>query len=221
MSKRTVAAPTESTCIICGEPTHPLHDLEESVIYDVCAACGFIYKQPEYHLSPTEEHQEYIGRAHEDNIAYITYLNSVINTSIVPLEGVQTILDFGSGPKPLLTELLLRRGYHVDHYDPFFQDNPIYLGKTYDLIIMNEVLAHVHRPMPTLEHLIEHLAEGGRLLILTQFRTVDDMDFSSWWYKEDPTHVGFYQDTTFVTIATILGLSIETNNHIDRLILTR
>jgi hypothetical protein len=47
------------------------------------------------------------------------------------------------------------------------------------------------------------------------------MDFSSWWYKEDPTHVGFYQDTTFVTIATILGLSIETNNHIDRLILTR
>lgn len=221
MNRKIVDTPADLTCVICGEPTRPLHDMEEDILYDVCDACGFLYKRPEYHLSPPEEQQEYLKQTNEDNIAYITYLNSVIQSSITPLENIHSILDFGSGPKPLLSELLKHRGYQVDHYDPFFQDDPQYLGNTYDLIILNEVLAHVHRPMPTLRHLLDHLEPNGSLLILTQFRTVDELDFFSWWYKEDPTHVGFYQDKTFVHIANILGLTIQSNNHIDRLRMTR
>jgi hypothetical protein len=38
---------------------------------------------------------------------------------------------------------------------------------------------------------------------------LSESEFADWWYHRDPTHVCFYQRTTFEWIASWLGFSVE------------
>jgi SAM-dependent methyltransferase len=211
-----------STCTICNNKVHPLIDEVLDVTYDVCNSCGFIYKQPLYHLSKEDEKKRYLKHHNDDdNIGYKTYLKSFMKESILTMENVQTILDFGSGPNPILKKLLQNEGYEVDDYDPFFNDDQQYKDKKYDLIVLTEVLEHVFSPIQVLEELKNCLNVGGRLLIMTQFRNMSEQDFLNWWYHRDTTHVGFYNYKTFQAIAKMLDLKIISTNKIDRIILTK
>ena len=209
-------------CRICGGHTHPLVDDELDVTYDVCQTCGFIYKQPLYHLGLDAEKSRYLSHHNaDDNVSYVTYLQAFIETSIHPLQGIQTILDFGSGPNPVLRRLLEQDGYVVADYDPFFHDDKSYRDNHYDLIVLTEVLEHIHHPLSAMEHLVDLLNDQGRILIMTQFRTMNETAFLNWWYRRDTTHVGFFNDKTFATIAKRLSLTIEYSNHIDRILLSK
>ena len=208
--------------MICGEHTHPLVDNELDVTYDVCINCDFIYKQPLYHLTLSEEQTRYLQHHNDDdNVSYVAYLKAFLETSIRPLSGVKTILDFGSGPNPVLRKLLEQNGYVVTDYDPFFHDDKTYQTKRYDLIVMTEVLEHIHQPMNAMKHLRELLHQNGRILIMTQFRNMDETAFLKWWYRRDTTHVGFYNTKTFQTIASKLELRVGQTNHIDRITLSK
>lgn len=212
---------TINSCKICGDRTHPLVDEQLDVTYDVCTTCDFIYKQPYYHVPLPEEKERYLfHHNNEDNIGYVTYLTAFMKESILPLTGVHTILDFGSGPEPMLQNLLLQRGYQVDAFDPFFNNDLSYQTNTYDLIVLTEVLEHIHEPLKTLHHLLDRLSPGGRILIMTQFRSMSEEDFLTWWYRRDVTHVGFFNEDTFVYLANALHCTIEYMNHIDRIVLS-
>jgi SAM-dependent methyltransferase len=175
-----------------------------------------------YHLDAESEKERYLSHHNDEgNIGYVTYLTAFIETSVHPLTGVKSILDFGSGPYPMLQKLLQQEGYTVDAYDPFFLDNQDYLTKQYDLIILTEVLEHIFDPLVTLQGLLDRLNPGGRIVIMTQFRTMDETEFLKWWYRRDPTHVGFYHQDTFTKLAQTLSCTIENSNNTDRITFQR
>ena len=49
--------------------------------------------------------------------------------------------------------------------------------------------------------------DGGLLGIMTQIYS-PDIDYKKWWYKNDPTHIVFYQKETFDFIAEKYNLEI-------------
>jgi len=124
----------------------------------------------------------------------------------VPPEG--KLLDFGSGPGPVLAELLKQEGHTVDLYDPFFASSKGIWRKTYHAITMTEVLEHLEKPRADLERLVGRLKKGGVLSVMTLFHPQDRQSFGVWWYRRDPTHVGFYTRRTLAKIADVLGLEL-------------
>lgn len=220
MNKRIVQ--TNHYCMICGDKTSSLDDPQLELSYDVCNACGFIYKQPTFHVGLEQEKARYLEHHNDErNIAYKTYLEQFIQSHISPLKGIKTILDFGSGPTPLLAQLLALKGFEVTDYDPFFHNDLDYQNNTYDLIILTEVLEHIFDPLTALEHLLPLLEKGGKILIMTQFRDMNIEDFLTWWYRRDITHVSFFNNQTFTCIADYLNLEIIENNHKDVILYTK
>jgi 2-polyprenyl-3-methyl-5-hydroxy-6-metoxy-1,4-benzoquinol methylase len=147
-----------------------------------------------------------------DNEDYIQYMETFIKSHVRPLKNVKTILDFGSGPYPILGNRLEKHGYTVTGFDPFFQPNTDYKTHTYDLIILQEVLEHIQDPNTELDELCGLLNPGGFLLIQTGFRYTEDEAFFRWWYVRDLTHIAFYSMKTFEYISNNYPLDIVSTN---------
>jgi CTP:phosphocholine cytidylyltransferase-like protein len=58
---------------------------------------------------------------------------------------------------------------------------------------------------------------NGILAIMTLFINAK-IDYKSWWYKNDPTHVVFYHEDTFVYLANRFGLEIIFNDKVSIII---
>lgn len=210
------AADTTNFCILCGHETHSLTDPQYPYFYHVCEHCQLIVKDPTCYPSLTQEEYRYQQHNNDESSeGYIEYMDTFIRNHIAPLRGIETILDFGSGPYPMLTNRLVLQGYHVEYFDPFFHDDPSYRNKTYDAIVLVEVLEHMHHPLQELKRLLPLLREGGYLIIRTRFRNMDEMGFCTWWYRRDETHVAFFNTRTFHYLTTIFPLRIAHNNYYD------
>ena len=80
----------------------------------------------------------------------------------------RTGFDFGSGPSPVLAELLSsNHGYTMDIYDKFYSPLKIYKNKKYDLVISTEVVEHLDNPIIYFKLFKELLNEQGTLSIMT------------------------------------------------------
>lgn len=97
-------------------------------------------------------------------------------------------------------------GFPTAIYDSFFWPDPTPLKTTYDFIVASEVLEHFYQPMVDLELIWTCLKPGAWLGVMTQIFT-PETDFSSWYYRRDPTHVVFYSRQTFQWIATHFGFT--------------
>jgi len=133
-------------------------------------------------------------------------------------EQAVTILDYGSGPSPVLATILKKQGYNTDIYDPYYA--PQEPSKQYDLITSTEVFEHLRNPLETLTHIKELLKSNGYLAIMTKFLPASK-DFRAWRYKDDTTHISFYSPKTFSQIAKLLGLSVIKHNNEDTIILAK
>lgn len=149
-----------------------------------------------------------------ENTGYVTMLHSFLEKSVLHFHNsINTALDFGSGPVPVLASILEEKGCSVDFYDVYFAPEPIYQNKTYDLITCTEVLEHLANPLETLLLLNTLLKPGGILAVMTLFHPADgsaegDGKFKRWWYRRDPTHISFFRPETFEFLTRILGLSL-------------
>lgn len=119
-------------------------------------------------------------------------------------------LDFGSGPEPVLAAIFRASGHIVACYDPFYAPDPAPLSgcERYDFITCCEVAEHLHDSAGEFERLAGLLRPGGILGIMTEFQT-DDARFAEWYYREDRTHVVFFQAYTLMRLAERLGMRIE------------
>lgn len=131
-----------------------------------------------------------------------------------------SILDYGSGPAPVLVQLLNSEGFNAFGYDPFFGDQVVPgvvvtaslagLGP-FDAVVSTEVVEHFRTPRMEWGKMISLIRPGGILVVVTSL-VLPEMDLSSWYYANDPTHVAFYSESTFRYIGNHWGLSlIETN----------
>jgi len=145
----------------------------------------------------------------EENSGYVRMFEHFIQTGVEPfVPSGGKLLDFGSGPRPVLAELLGEKGYSVDIYDVFFHPDEAYRTRQYDVITLTEVLEHLPDPLEILRGLTQRLHRDGVIALLTLFHPDNVEKFDPWWYRRDPTHVTFYTPKTIQQLANVLDLKV-------------
>jgi hypothetical protein len=175
-----------------------------------CKACEFIFKDPDAIVSLEKELKVYEQHNNsEENLGYVGMFQDFMDKTFLPYKNhIRTILDFGSGPTPVLAKLMQKDGFDVEHYDKFFSPQKVYEGKTYDLITSTEVIEHIADIQAVLELFSEHLNSDGYLAVMTQFHTDVPQEYLKWWYRRDPTHISFFRPKTFEVLARKYGLTV-------------
>lgn len=201
------------TCPVCGRRVSgsPPWALVRGAPYFRCPRCSYIHLDRSRLPEREEEKARYLRHRNEpEDPGYRSYLEEFIRMAVLPfVPPGGRILDFGSGPVPALAALLGERGYLVTYYDPFFAPDHAARAGPFDLITLHEVTEHLFRPCFELSRLARTLAPGGRLAIRTRFAPEDPGEFRTWWYREDPTHVGFFGSRSFAALAERLGMAVE------------
>lgn len=190
-------------CLLC----HSISTLKSDETF-LCPDCGLVFKNPALHLSNEEDLKRYSSHQNnKEDQGYIDFLNKLV----IPLAGFLpsqfNALDFGCGPGPTLGLLLSKFGGVVENYDPIFFPRKELLDKKFDVVTSTEVVEHFKNPAEDWALLVDRVKAGGLLAIMTQFIN-SGIDYKSWWYKNDPTHVVFYQEKTFEFLAAKFGLEV-------------
>ncbi len=202
-------------CKICNSNTTIIsHPKFGNYLY--CSNCEFISKNNLERLNKEEEKQRYSH--HHNSIedkSYVDYFCKYLNEAVIPYVGEgKKGLDFGSGPSPVLAELLeLEFKFKMDIYDYYFSPEKIYNGRKYDLVTSTEVVEHLDDPLEYFDLFSKLLKPKGVLAIMTHFHRNDKTHFLEWPYIRDRSHISFYTPKTMEYIANKVGLKvIYTNN---------
>lgn len=190
------------TCRLCGENAIFFH--QDTQRYFRCPICNAIFtcnddlpdtasEKERYELHTTE-----IDEGYKKFVAPITC--NVKNDFTSDAKG----LDFGCGTSRIISRVLAEEGYDVANYDPYFCDDTKLLEQKYDFITSCEVIEHFYNPAKEFAKLRDMLTCNGKLYLMTDIYD-DSIDFTSWYYKNDPTHVFLYTKETFEWIRQHFG----------------
>lgn len=194
-------------CILCQKPTTAF----KSVAFK-CTHCGLVFKNPSDHLNSEEDLKRYSSHQNnKEDQGYIDFLNRVLIPLTPFLPESFTSLDFGCGPGPTLSLMLQKKGGVVHDYDPLFFADQKLLNQKYDVVTSTEVVEHFKNPKEDWDQLVSLVKPKGVLGVMTQFLS-DDIDYQTWWYKNDPTHVVFYNEKTFEFLEKTFNLEIIFND---------
>jgi len=196
-----------------------------SRLYCICPLCDLRFIPPAFHLSPAQEYARYLLHQNSGaNTGYVKFLMVAVeclkNHLSKTHQGAPTVLDYGSGPGPVLVELLNQHGFAAVGYDPHFGDQSVpgivvtasLVGQgPFDAVVSTETVEHFRTPRIEWKKMIALIRPGGFLVVVTSL-VVPGIDLSKWHYANDPTHIVFYSESTFRYIAEQWGLSlVETN----------
>jgi hypothetical protein len=160
-------------------------------------------------LSTKKEKSRYdLHKNYIEDKGYRNFLSQVITPIKERVSLGKHGLDYGSGPVPVLATLLEIEGYKMDFYDPYYANNRAVLENKYDFVSLTEVAEHFYQPGFEFEHLLTLLKPNSPLVIMTS-RTDNILDFKSWHYPLDPTHVCFYATKSFEYLAAKHQRTIE------------
>jgi 2-polyprenyl-3-methyl-5-hydroxy-6-metoxy-1,4-benzoquinol methylase len=195
-------------CLICKN-----NDVEKITInnklYYYCKKCNFIYLQKSFIVNNVIEKNRYLMHNNNNNTGYEEMFNKFINKNIINnIPKGKKILDYGCGFNPLLSKILIKKGYNVDFYDKYFFKKKIYLANKYDLITVTEVIEHLYNPLKYFELFNKLLNNESIIAGMTLFHPDNKELFLKWWYKNDITHISFYTEKTIEYIADILNFSL-------------
>ncbi len=200
-------------CPLCGDTQATLfHTLQHGVYsgrqYWLCPTCWLVYVPRALQLSEAAEAAFY--QTHENNPddpGYRHFLSRAATPLLERLKRPSRGLDFGCGPAPTLSKMLIEQGHACAEYDYYFAHQPQLLEQQYDFITCTEVIEHVSRPAQLLATWQRCLQPGGLLVVMTQL-WISQQRFSQWNYRNDPTHIAFYHANTMVWIAQQWQLDI-------------
>jgi ubiquinone/menaquinone biosynthesis C-methylase UbiE len=131
---------------------------------------------------------------HNNNVndpGYQQFVAPIVNEVIKNHSPGEKGLDYGSGTGPVISKLLKDQDHNIITYDPIFEKKLGILDKTYDYIVCCEVIEHFHNPVEEFQGLRRILKPGGKLYCMTYLFS-EDIDFKTWNYKDDQTHVIIY-----------------------------
>lgn len=191
-------------CPLCSNEGELFNKSRDKRYYS-CSKCKSIFMDKRDYLSPEKELTRY--KEHNNNVEDVRYQNFVLPiVNAVKLNyGVDTLgLDYGCGTGPVISKMLEDCGYSMLLYDPFFADFPENLEKKYNFIACCEVMEHFYYPKKEFIRLKSLLKEDGKLFMKTKLYS-ENIDFNSWNYKNDPTHVFFYSTHTINWISDELN----------------
>lgn len=175
--------------------------------YNRCRQCDLTFLDPSQRPSAVAERAEYDlhqNQPHDPRYRrHLAKLTEPLLRNVPPgAEG----LDFGSGPGPTIAVMLGEQGFRVWNYDPFFAPDRAVLERRYDFITCTETAEHFHEPAREFSLFQNLLRPGGQLGIMTTMLT-EGIDFQSWWYRREISHVSFYSPKTFDWIGRRHGWS--------------
>lgn len=177
--------------------------------YWLCQHCELVYVAEADILGPAEEKAEYDKHQNQaEDLGYREFLNRCLEPLINRLSPRAKGLDFGCGPGPTLSLMAKEQGFDMENYDPFYAHKAELLKQQYDFITMTEVIEHVRHPRLVLDLLNGLLKPGGTLAVMTKRRTEPER-FAGWHYKNDPTHIRFYNEFSLGYIAQHYGWTME------------
>ncbi|MCX5751770.1 MAG: class I SAM-dependent methyltransferase [Candidatus Saganbacteria bacterium] len=185
-----------TNCPLCRESASYFNSSRGKEYFE-CPTCGAVFLAPQYYPSLKDEKDRYLTHNNDiNNAGYQEFVRPIVECTVKHFNKDHLGLDFGCGTGPVISKLLQDRGYNIKQYDPFFFDRPEHLQKIYDYIICSEVVEHFHNPAKEFKLLRSMLKSGGKLFCQTE-RYSPKIDFKNWYYKNDSTHVFFYQKQTF------------------------
>lgn len=197
-------------CKICSNDTRIIRDIQFDIEYYKCLNCEFIHMDDNKRVTFDDEREVY--DLHENSLeceGYVNMFRKFLEKAVLPFKTCGKGLDFGSGPEPVLMQLL-NRDYQFDmeNYDLHFQPQKIYIGKKYDMILSTEVVEHLPDPMEIFELIYNILEDGAIFAFMTILHSNSDEDFNKWWYRRDKTHISFFSEKTLQVIADKLGFKL-------------
>ncbi|MBE9539336.1 MAG: class I SAM-dependent methyltransferase [Proteobacteria bacterium] len=189
---------TDSTqCPLCNATGGSPFFTDKRREYLRCTYCALVFVPSSFHLSVVKERAEY--DKHENAVedpGYRRFLSRLLvplNEAIAP---ASSGLDFGCGPGPALAQMLREGGHSMAIYDPFYAPDTAVLQHSYDFVTATEVVEHMHKPGDDLSRLWSMLRPGGTLAVMTKL-VLGAAAFTTWHYKNDPTHVCFFSRETW------------------------
>lgn len=198
-------------CIVCKNSNTEVFAHFDDKKYWKCRTCKAIYLDKRNYLNSKEEYAHYLTHNNDiEDERYKLFLSKLMNPLIKELKENSTGLDYGCGPGPALAKMLEEIGHKIYVYDPFFFPIHENLSKKYDFICCTETIEHFHDPYKEFHNFNELIINKGVIGLMTNFYTDDNL-FEDWYYRKDPTHVVFYCEETFYSLAKIFKWNCEIN----------
>ena len=191
---------SQKTCPLClSHKVDMFHSSKQKKLqrnYLQCNICKLIFVPKKFHLPLQLETERYLTHNNNrNNQGYVDFLSRLWIELKPKLNTGADGLDFGSGPGPVLAELIMEDGFNIETYDPIFKPDKKSLETHYDFITCSETIEHFKEPQKSFCLLNKLLLPGGWLGIMTGI-VPEDSRFSDWYYHRDPTHVSFYTNDT-------------------------
>jgi hypothetical protein len=195
-------------CPVCeGNSTQPIDD--QQPVYLLCTNCDYLFLEPSLRLELEQEQKRY--QEHNNDLEdpkYVEYLKKTWDRVSDQLEPGSLVIDYGCGPTRGLQRLLQGQDLQVVSYDPIFYPTSVDVLKgNVDVIFCSEAIEHMYQPKSELERWQSLLKPEGLITLRTAFHKGSE-GFREWWYKDDPTHIGFFSVKTFEWISKKYDLEI-------------
>ena len=176
-----------------------------------CIRCDLVFVPKKFHVSHEIEKGQYDLHQNEASDGrYMQYLQPVIDLVVRLGEG--PILDYGSGPNPVLVETLREKGLPAEGWDPFFsQEKPEW---PFRIVTSTEVVEHFSDPAESWEELNQHVLPSGHIVVMTSL-TDEVSSLKDWHYIRDITHVSFYSTRTMYWIAERWGYQVSFSGNVS------
>jgi len=197
-------------CPLCSSEASLLFSKDRFREYYHCQECDLIFVPSKYHLSPEQEKERYDLHENDPNDpGYRKFLSTLVDpmAEIVP-KGSKG-LDFGSGPEPVMANMLKDLGYEMALFDKYYADDKKVFTQQYDFITCCETIEHFANPKKELELMVSLLKPGGWLGIKTNLFDFKPHSFDNWHYKRDLTHICFFSEKSFSWISQKVDGSIS------------
>lgn len=195
-----------NNCPLCGNPGVEFYRFNKR-LYFQCTNCSGIFVDKKLRPDYTTEKLRY--EKHVNNIndeGYQKFVSPITNAILQDFSPSKRGLDFGAGTGSVISKLLTDENFSIELYDPFFHNYPELLDNRYDYIACCEVMEHFYKPKKEFELLLKLLLPDGKLYCMTSLWN-ENIDFHSWYYKNDVTHVFIYHNNTIQWIKENIGFS--------------
>ena len=101
--------------------------------YYQCKQCSMVFMDKKILLKAPDERSRYEHHKNDKRTTgYEKFLRELINPVLERITKESLGLDFGSGPYPMMSEIIREEGYKIEIFDPFFANDPEKLNLTYD-----------------------------------------------------------------------------------------
>ena len=193
-------------CPLCGGSSQVFYQFKKR-LYHQCEHCYGIFMDRTLRPNPEEEKARY--QEHHNNVddkKYQAFVSPVTQGILADFKPQNSGLDFGAGTGPVIAKVLKDHYYNIQLYDPFFHDNPQLLQNKYDYIACCEVIEHFYEPKKEFLLLKELMLPHAKLYCMTDIYK-EEIDFHTWHYKNDQTHVFIYHRKTLEWIKEEIGFS--------------